>query len=63
MASHASENKQAVLEMFWILTANVSDGDWATQSPEWQEAAETCRLAYVTTLDTLKNKDRTGPPA
>ena len=55
MAEHASGDKKAVLEMFWILTANVSGGDWTAQSPEWQQAAERCRLAYVTTLDTLNH--------
>lgn len=35
-----------VAEMLWIVIANVSGSDWATQNPQWQEAAHRWRDAY-----------------
>jgi hypothetical protein len=34
-------------EMLWVVLANVSGGDWAQQSPEWQEAAARWRDDYL----------------
>ena len=36
-----------LVEMLWMLTTAVSDGDWATQTPEWREAADICRQVYL----------------
>lgn len=37
-------------EMLWIVLANVSDGDWTKQRPEWQEAAARWRDNYFNAL-------------
>ena len=39
---HLTENERKLLEageMLWIVLANVSSGNWAEQSVEWQDAA------------------------
>ena len=35
----------------WVLLANVSDGDWTKQTPEWQEAVVRWRDEFHTSLD------------
>lgn len=30
----------------WVVIANVSEGDWSKQTPEWQEAAANWRDKY-----------------
>ena len=37
-------------EMLWVVLANVSGGDWAKQTQEWQHAAARWRDAYFTAL-------------
>lgn len=37
-------------EMLWVVIANVSGGNWAAQSSEWQEAAARCRDHYFSIL-------------
>jgi hypothetical protein len=44
-------------EMLWIVIANVSGGDWAKQSIEWQEAAERWRDNYFVALSGLDHVD------
>ncbi len=46
-----------LVEMLWMLTTAVSDGDWAAQTPEWREAADICRQVY------LSEKRRAGMAA
>lgn len=33
-------------EMLWVCLANVNEGDWTKQTPEWQEAAKRWRDNY-----------------
>lgn len=33
-------------EMLWVVLANVNEGDWTKQTPEWQEAAKRWRDNY-----------------
>jgi len=35
----------------WVLLANVSEGDWTKQTPEWREAALRWREAFHESLD------------
>lgn len=37
-------------EMLWFVLANVSGGDWALQSEEWQEAAARWRDNYFSAI-------------
>jgi hypothetical protein len=37
------ERLRGVIEWAWTILANVSDGDWTKQSPEWQEAVANWR--------------------
>jgi hypothetical protein len=37
----------------WSVIANVSEGDWDKQPPEWRDAAITWRDAYHRYLDAL----------
>jgi len=37
-------------EMLWIVLANVSEGDWTKQTPDWQEAAARRRDNYFAAL-------------
>jgi hypothetical protein len=36
-------------EMLWVVLANVSEGNWEKQTPEWQEAAARWRDNYFKT--------------
>ena len=37
-------------EFLWCVLANVSGGDWTTQTPEWQTAAAKARDDYFQSI-------------
>ena len=37
-------------EMLWVVLANVSEGDWTKQTPEWQAAAARWRDNYFAAI-------------
>lgn len=47
----ATELMADAAHMFWGVVANVSEGDWSKQSPEWQAAAARARDHYHQALD------------
>ncbi|HWP71909.1 MAG TPA: hypothetical protein VNM36_12430 [Gemmatimonadaceae bacterium] len=49
-------------EMLWSVVANVSEGDWTKQSPEWQEAAAHWRNNYFAALDHYLRVTRQAQP-
>ncbi len=50
-------------EMLWIVLANVSEGDWTKQTPEWQEAAARWRDNYFAALKQTQPAGAVLPPA
>lgn len=49
-------NEGDLLETLWGLIANVSNGDWAKQPKEWQEATVKARDIYHKWIDEGKNE-------
>lgn len=43
-------------EMLWIVLANVSNGDWTKQTPEWQDCAARSRDEFHNLCSELKLK-------
>ena len=39
-------------EMLWVVLANVSEGDWSKQTPEWQKSAAKWRDRYFKAIET-----------
>lgn len=53
-----------LLEAAWNVIANVGNGDWRAQHPEWQAAAASWREAYHAQLAaSLAEENRTGLPS
>lgn len=40
------ERMKDAAEMLWIVLANVSQGNWNDQTPEWREAARRWQMNY-----------------
>jgi len=46
-----TEKAEELLYDAWVVIANVSEGDWEKQTPEWKDAAKRWRDAWHAHLD------------
>ena len=54
------QTRDDLLELAWIVIANVGGGDWSRESAEWQSAAADWREDY---FRALRRKDTEPEPA